>query len=107
AGSVRGFPQGPDAINALVNEQVDAVIIDQPVALDAVDQQGGVEIVEELQTGELYGFALAPDNDSLREAVNESLARLKEDGTLDELYQKYFEMEAPQSVIEGTTDPVQ
>ncbi len=105
AATVRGFPQGPDAINALVNGQVDAVIIDQPVALDAVEQQEGVEIIEEIQTGELYGFALAPDSDSLREAVNQSLTRLKENGTLDELYRDYFENEAPPSVIEGTHQP--
>ena len=29
AGEVRGFPEGPDAIAALVTGQVDAVIIDQ------------------------------------------------------------------------------
>ena len=32
-------------------------IIDQPVAVDAVEKQGGMEIVEEIQTNELYGFA--------------------------------------------------
>ena len=75
ASEVRGFPQGPDAITALVTGQVDATIIDQPVAADAVEKQGGVEIVEEIQTNELYGFAVAPDNDGLREAINEALAR--------------------------------
>ena len=63
ASEVRGFPEGPDAISALTTGQVDAAIIDQPVAADAVEKQGGVEIVEEIQTDELYGFAVAPDND--------------------------------------------
>ena len=40
AAQVRGFPEGPDAINALRNGQVDAVIIDQPVAVDAVESTG-------------------------------------------------------------------
>ena len=70
ASEVRGFPQGPDAITALVTGQVDATIIDQPVAVDAVEKQGGMEIVEEIQTDELYGFSVAPDNDGLREAIN-------------------------------------
>lgn len=104
AGEVRGFPQGPDAISALITSQVEAVIIDQPVALDAVEKQGGVEIVEEIQTNELYGFAVAPDNDGLREAINEALATLKEDGTLEGLYDKYFGTTPPESVAAGSTN---
>jgi len=104
ASEVRGFPQGPDAISALITGQVDAVIIDQPVAADALEQQEGVEIVEEIQTDELYGFAISPDNDVLREAMNEALVALKEDGTLTELYDEYFSTEPPPSVIDGTNE---
>jgi polar amino acid transport system substrate-binding protein len=105
AQEVRGFPEGPDAIAALRTGQVDAVIIDQPVALDAVDKQGGVEIVEEIATNELYGFAVAPDNDALREAVNGALDDIKGDGTLAELYQQYFDLEPPESVTKGKHEP--
>jgi polar amino acid transport system substrate-binding protein len=104
ASEVRGFPEGPNAISALATGQVDAVIIDQPVAVDAVEKQGGVEIVEEIPTQELYGFAVAPDNDALREAMNEALATLKDDGTIAELYQQYFQVEPPASVLEGTNE---
>jgi polar amino acid transport system substrate-binding protein len=99
ASEVRGFPEGPNAISALVTGQVDAVIIDQPVAVDAIEKQGGVEIVEEIPTNELYGFAVAPDNDALREAMDEALATIKQDGTLDELYEKYFQTAPPKSVL--------
>ena len=105
AAEVRGFPEGPDATAALSTDQVDAVIIDQPVALDAVEQQGDVEIVEEIQTDELYGFAMAPDNDALREAVNGALTELKDDGTIQKLYDKYFKTKAPESVLTGTNEP--
>lgn len=106
AGEVRGFPQGPDAIAALQTGQVDAVIIDQPVAIDAIDKAagGGFEIVEEIPTDELYGFAMSPDSPGLRADVNAALAELKEDGTLTELYQKYFETDPPDTVLEGTND---
>jgi polar amino acid transport system substrate-binding protein len=106
ASEVRGFPQGPDAITALVTGQVDATIIDQPVAVDAVEKQGGMEIAEEIQTEELYGFPVAPDNDGLREAVNQALAELKEDGTVDELYEKYFSTTPPPSVASGDPNPL-
>jgi ABC-type amino acid transport substrate-binding protein len=103
AAEVRGFPEGPDAIAALRTGQVDAVIIDQPVAVDAIDKQGGFEIAEEIPTDELYGFAMAPDTPNLRAAVNEALATMKEDGTLAELYQEYFQTDPPESVL-GTND---
>jgi len=105
ASEVRGFPEGPDAINALRAGQVDATIIDHPVAVDAVEKQGGIQIVEEIPTGELYGVAFAPDSDALREAFNESLQGLKDDGTLEDLYQEYFDTEAPDSVLSGTHEP--
>lgn len=102
AAEVRGFPEGPDAIAALRTGQVDAVIIDQPVAVDAIDKGEAVEIAEEITTDELYGFAMAPDNMGLHEAVNGALTELKEDGTIAELYDKYFSTEPPASVIEAT-----
>ena len=104
ASEVRGFPEGPNAISALQTGQVDAVIIDQPVAADAVEKQEGLEIVEEIQTDELYGFAVAPDNDALREAMNEALATIKEDGTIETLYEEYFATTPPDSVLTGTNE---
>ncbi len=105
AAEVRGFPEGPDAVAALSTGQVEAVIIDQPVAVDAVEKTGGVEIVEEIPTNELYGFAVALDNTALLEAMNEALKTIKDDGTLDELYQQYFNTAPPASVLDGTTQP--
>ena len=105
AAEVRGFPGGTDAINALRAGQVDAVIVDSPVAEDAVEAEGGLEIAEKIVTRELYGFSFAPDNDALREAVNEALATIKQDGTLAELYDKYFPDQSPDPVLEATHEP--
>jgi ABC-type amino acid transport substrate-binding protein len=105
AEEVRGFPEGPDAIAALETGQVDAVIIDLPVAQDAVDRRPDVEIAEELVTRELYGFAMPPGA-PLVEAVDEALTELKEDGTIADLYEKYFPgTEPPEEVLEGTHEP--
>jgi polar amino acid transport system substrate-binding protein len=103
ASEVRGFPEGPDAVAALVSGQVDAVIIDQPVAVDAVDKQGGVEIAQEIATNELYGYAMSKENSGLVDAVNEALQTLKDDGTIADLYQQYFQTDPPDSVLNGTT----
>jgi polar amino acid transport system substrate-binding protein len=104
AGEVRGYPEGPDAINAVKAGQVDAVIIDYGVAQDAVKKGTDVEIAQKIVTNELYGYPMAEDNDALREKVNDALAEIKEDGTLTRLYQKYFKKDPPQSVLQGKND---
>ncbi len=104
ASEVRGYPEGPDAIAALQTGQVEAVVIDQFVAVTALEKQGGLEIVDEAEGDEFYGFALAPDSDELREAMNEALATMKEDGTLTDLYQQYFEADPPTAVLEGVNE---
>jgi polar amino acid transport system substrate-binding protein len=105
AAEVRGYPGGTDAINALRNGQIDAVIVDSPVAEDAVQKQGGLEIPEKIVTRELYGFSFAPENDALREKVNEALTTLKEDGTITGLYKKYFPDQSPDPVLKATHEP--
>lgn len=106
ADSVRGFPNGPAAIAALRNGQVEATIIDQPVAQDAIDKgQGGFELATTIPTGELYGLAMSQTTPALLAAVNESLASMKTDGRLNDLYQKWFKIDAPEGVINGTNTP--
>ena len=103
ASDVRGFPEGPDAIQALKAGQVDATIIDNPVAQDALQKEGGIEIPTLIPTGELYGIPFAQDGDALRERANQALQEMKDDGTLAALYQKYFKVEPPQDVLTGKT----
>ncbi|MGZ8666805.1 MAG: basic amino acid ABC transporter substrate-binding protein [Solirubrobacterales bacterium] len=105
AASVQQYPQGPDTINALKSGQVDAAILDQPVALEAIEKQGGIEQAATIPTGELYGLAFQQDNDALREAVNKQIKAMEADGTLDKIYQKWFQTNAPKNVVEGTTPP--
>ena len=103
ASDVRGFPEGPDAINAVKAGQVDAVVIDQPVAQDALEKEGGIEIPTIIPTGELYGLPTPQDSDALREQINKALQEMKDDGTLKGLYQKYFKIDPPQQVLTGKT----
>ena len=104
AGQVRGFPNGPASIAALVNGQAEATIIDQPVAQDALDKgQTGFEIATTIPTGDIYGLALSKKSPALLSAVNGALSELKTDGGLDKIYQKWFKIDAPKAVINGTT----
>ena len=74
ASEVRGFPEGTNALSSLLTGAVDAALIDEAVAVDAIEKQGGMEIAESFAAAspDLFGFAVAPDNDALREAMNEA-----------------------------------
>jgi lysine-arginine-ornithine-binding protein len=70
--------------------RVDGVINDLPVSAYLAKKDGGFEIVEEIPTGEQYGIAFRKDSDDLREAINKALKDIKEDGTYDQIYAKWF-----------------
>lgn len=101
ASQVRGYPNGPAAIAALKAGQVDATIIDQPVAADAVKKgQTGFTMATAIPTGEFYGIAMAKDTPEVEKGINAGLTKMKEDGTLNDLYQKWFQKDVPQSVLD-------
>jgi ABC-type amino acid transport substrate-binding protein len=95
AGELRPYPEGPDAVNALKSGTVEAVIIDAPVAQNAVEKSGGVEIAEKVPTEESYGIALAKDNSELLEEINTGLEEVISDGTYTTIYKKWFHLEPP------------
>jgi polar amino acid transport system substrate-binding protein len=105
AAEVRGFPEAPNAISAVVTGQADAVLLDLATGVDAVEKEDLIRVGEEIPTDVFFGFAVAPENDALREAMNEALATLKDDGTIEELYAKYFDgAAAPEEVLTGTNE---
>jgi len=99
---VRPFQEIDDAYTALAGGQVDAVINDIDPNNTAAADNPDLEVVETYPTGEQYGIVFPEGSDALLEAVNEALATVKEDGTLDEIYQEWFEKEAPPSVLDAT-----
>lgn len=79
------------AFSALQAGDVDGVINDLPISQDIVkDETRGLEIVEEIQTDETYGFAFNKDDVALRDSVNWALAELIADGTYDTIYETWF-----------------
>jgi len=80
------------AVAALLNRDVDAVIIDSVAGLGFMAQQPGkLKTVGEKLTQEQLGIVVREGNAELRDAFNAALRALKEDGTLDRLYRKWFE----------------
>ena len=83
------LPEDAAMFNAIKAGQVDALLQDLPVNISHTEE-GDFEIVEKYDTGEKYGFAVKEGNTELRDAINEELTALRDDGTYDEIYGKYF-----------------
>ncbi len=96
---VRPYPEGPDAVNALKAGTVEAVIIDAPVAQNAVEKSGGVEIAEKVPTEEEYGIAVAQGETELLDEINQGLEEVMDDGTYKTIYKKWFKLEPPQAIF--------
>jgi polar amino acid transport system substrate-binding protein len=99
---VRPFPEGPDAVNALKAGTVEAVIIDAPVAQNAVEKSGGVEIAEKVPTEEEYGIAVAQGETDLLDEINQGLEEVMDDGTYKTIYEKWFKLEPPKAIFSAT-----
>lgn len=101
AGELRPYPQGPDAVNALKSGVLDAVVLDIPVAENAVEA-GGVEISAAIPTEEEYGFVVAQGEDELLGEMNEALEELKDDGTFTTIYEKWFKRAPTEALLSAT-----
>ncbi|HEY2714900.1 MAG TPA: basic amino acid ABC transporter substrate-binding protein [Solirubrobacterales bacterium] len=99
ASELRPYPEGPDAINALKAGTVAAVIIDAPVAANAVEETGGVEVAEKVPTEETYGIAVAKENTELLEQINEGLATVLGNGKYAQIYEKWFKEAPPKEIF--------
>ena len=87
--SVERFSKGADAVLALTKGKVDAVVIDNEPAKAFVDQNDGIEILEEPFEKEDYAICLKKGSD-LTAKINKALKELKEDGTIKKIVDKYI-----------------
>ncbi len=88
--SVERFNKGFEAVQALTQDKIDAVIIDGEPAKVFVAQNEGLKILDEAFTDEEYAIAVKKENTELLEKINASLKNLKESGKLDEIVAKYI-----------------
>ena len=87
------FESSDAVLNGLRTGQVQAVIIDYPVLqgwLKDKANAGAFEVVDNLNTGEQYGFSVKKGNTKLVEAINKALADAKADGTYKKLYEQWI-----------------
>jgi len=103
--TLKKFDQINGAFNALINNQVVAVINDNTVNAEFVANNDNVRFVEGegeaaaqgknappylTLTVEEYGIAFREDDDDFREEVNDALAAIRDSGAYEEIYANYF-----------------
>lgn len=90
-GEIRTFSSDVTALQDVGTGRLDAVMTDRNVGLYQI-QEAGLDIVEcgEPLYTEEPAFAVKEGNTALRDALNEALDTLKEDGTYAEISEQYF-----------------
>ena len=88
--NVEAYNKGADAVMALKQGKVDAVIIDNQPAISFVNSTDGLKILDTEYAVEDYAAAIKKGNTALTEAFNSALAELKEDGTIQSIVDKYI-----------------
>lgn len=87
------YPKGVDAVQALLQGKVDAVIIDNEPAKVFVGENAGLKLLDAAYAEEEYAIAVKKGNTELLDQINGALAELKDSGTLDEIVGKYITAE--------------
>ncbi len=87
---VKAYDNGATAVNALINGQVDCVIIDSAPAQEYVKANPGLTTLEGNWVEEQYAIGFGKNNTELVEAVNKALAELTADGTIQAIIDKYI-----------------
>ncbi|MFB6235398.1 MAG: basic amino acid ABC transporter substrate-binding protein [Halopenitus sp.] len=77
------------AVEDLENGNIDAIVIDQPVAKTFAANRE-VEVAFIHKTGEQFGFGLRQNEPELQTALNQGLATVKDNGTYEDLKKKWF-----------------
>ena len=90
---VTAYDNGASAVQALLNGQVDCVIIDSAPAEAFVAANAGLTILDTEYITENYAIGMNKDNTALLDAVNAALAELIADGTVQGIVDKYISAE--------------
>lgn len=88
--TVERYNKGFEAVQAMTQGKIDAVIIDREPAKVFVEQNEGIKMLDEAYTEEEYAIAIKKDNEELLKKVNTALADLKSSGELQKILDKYI-----------------
>ncbi len=88
--NVTAYADGATAVQALINGQVDCVVIDNAPAQEFVKANPGLKILDTEFANEEYAIGVAKGNTALLDAINNALKELIADGTVQQIIDKYI-----------------
>lgn len=91
--TVERYNKGFEAVQALSQGKIDAVVIDGEPAKIFVEENEGLKILDEAFTTEEYALCVKKGNTELLENINTAIAELKESGELQAIVDKYITAE--------------
>jgi polar amino acid transport system substrate-binding protein len=77
------------ALEDLEIGRIDGAVMDAPTAESSIAGRP-LTVVGTIATGEIYGYAVRPDDDALLSLLNEGLQRIQSTGVWDELVEKWL-----------------
>lgn len=90
------FPDTDGLFGALESGDIAGILQDLPVNAGRVAEDDSVVVVETFPTDEQYGFAVETGSD-LKAELDDALATVREDGTYDLIYEKYFPIDGAEA----------
>ena len=90
------FPDADGLFGAIASGDIDAILQDLPVNAYRASSDDSVSVVETYATEEEYGFAVEKGSD-LKAELDDALAAVKDDGTYDLIYEKYFPLDGAEA----------
>jgi polar amino acid transport system substrate-binding protein len=99
------FESSDAVLSGLRSGQVQAVVIDYPVVQGWLKDKANADtfkVVDNLNTGEQYGFTVKKGNTKLLAAINKAIKGAKADGTYKKLYEQWI---GPYDVSAASASP--
>jgi ABC-type amino acid transport substrate-binding protein len=86
------FEEAPQALDALVAGEIDAVVVDIPVITYYIrdNPAAGIKLAGGPVTEELYAIAVSKSEPELLAVLNAALQQIAGDGTYDQIFTKWF-----------------
>lgn len=88
--TIEQYNKAFEAVQALAQGKLDAVIVDDQVAKALTANNDAVTVLEEPFTVEDYAICLSKSKSELTTAMNAAIAEIKADGTLNAILDKYI-----------------
>ena len=90
ADAVVAYDTYTTVFQALMNDQIDCIVMDDAVAKAYIASNPGLEMVETTYEPEDYAFGVSKGNTALVDSINDALAELIADGTVQSIVDKYM-----------------